>query len=163
METTQSSLFELAIDQESLGHLDETARWGKFLAIAGFAMCGLIVIMGFSVGAIMAASTSMFQPLVAREDRTAILAPVFSVVFGAMYMVLAVVYFFPCLFLYRFSVRLRSALKTNDQVKLNQSFKAQRYLFRYVGILSIIALALVAIEVLAVGVMALLAGFSHGR
>lgn len=164
METTgQSSLFELALDQEAIGHLHETARWGKFLGIAGFVMCGLIVIMAFAFGAIMAASTAMFQPVAGNDAVTAALAPILSIAFGAMYMVLAVVYFFPCLFLYRFSVRMKTALKTHDQVKLNQSLKAQRFLFRYVGILTIIGLAFFAIEVLALGVVALLATFSHGK
>lgn len=162
METTgQSSLFELTLDLESIDHLTETARWGKFLAVAGFVMCGLIVVMSFVVGAIL--SSTLFSTLPRYSNRVG--SNVFGFFGGAMiagiYSVFAVVYFFPCLFLYKFSVRMSAALRTNDQVKLNQSLKAQKYLFRYVGIATIVGLALSVVEILIVGVVGLMAAWSH--
>ncbi|HEV3323949.1 MAG TPA: hypothetical protein VG052_00040, partial [Puia sp.] len=55
-ESNQSSLFELSIDHESHSHLSETARWAKFLAIVGFVSCGIIVIVSFFIGSILASS-----------------------------------------------------------------------------------------------------------
>lgn len=160
-ETSQdSSLFELTLDHESIDYLTETARWGKFLAVVGFVGCGLIVIMAFAVSALF--SSTLFSNLPGYPNQ---FGAAFGVLGGAMivgiYSLFAVIYFFPCLFLYKFSVRMKAALNTNDQVKLNQSLKAQKLLFRYVGIVTIIMVALVAVEILVIGVVALVAVGSH--
>jgi hypothetical protein len=68
-----------------------------------------------------------------------------------------VIYFFPCLFLFNYSVRLRRALKTDDQIKLNQSLKNQKMLYRYMGIVTIIMLAIYAILLLIGGLTMLFA------
>jgi hypothetical protein len=163
-DTSQSSLFELSFDHESIDHLTETARWGKFLAIVGFVGCGLIVIMAFGFGALL--SSSVFSNIPVYSNRIGTGASgflggaMFAMVVG-IYTILAAVYFFPCLFLYKFSVRMKAALNTHDQVKLNESLKAQKYLFRYVGIITIIGVALGVLEILVIGVMGLAALFIH--
>lgn len=162
METAgQSSLFELSLDLESIDHLTETARWGKFLAVAGFVMCGLMVVMSFAVGAIV--SSTLFSSFPRSANQVG--PNVFGFFGGAMivgiYSIFAMVYFFPCLFLYKFSVRMRAALLTNEQVKLNQSLKAQKYLFRYVGIVTIVGLALGVVEIVIVGAVGLMTVFRH--
>jgi hypothetical protein len=149
-ESNQSSLFELSIDHESHSHLSETARWAKFLAIVGFVTCGLIAILSFFMGSILASTT--LTPY-----STSGLGIVGGAFITILYLVIAVIYFFPCLFLYNFSVRLRAALRSNDQVKLNQSLKSQKTLFKYVGIMTIIILSFYALALVVVGVAALFA------
>jgi hypothetical protein len=163
MDTTgESSLFELALDQESIAHLGETARWGKFLAIAGFVTCGLIAVIGVIAAAVM--STSGFGAFSTLPREGADLrgfGAIFGVMIAGIYLVVGAIYFFPCLFLYNFSVRMKRALKLNDQANLNRSLKAQKYLFRYVGIMTIIGMACLAIEIvifLVIGTIALTTG-----
>jgi uncharacterized membrane protein YjgN (DUF898 family) len=139
-ETTQSHLFELSLDRESIDHLTETARWGKFLAILGFITCGLIFIFSFFAGALVASSTSALSPYSTNEIRT--VSSVGGAFLTVIYIIVAVIYFFPCLYLYRYSVRMKAAINTNDQAKLNQALKNQRMLYRYVGIVTIIAISL---------------------
>ena len=147
-ESNQSSLFELSIDHESHSHLSETARWAKFLAIVGFVTCGLIAILSFFMGSILASTT--LTPY-----STSGLGVIGGAFITILYLVIAVIYFFPCLFLYNFSVRLKAALGSNDQVKLNQSLKAQKTLFKYVGIMTIVILSFYALALVIVGVAAL--------
>ncbi|HUB60606.1 MAG TPA: hypothetical protein VL978_07890 [Puia sp.] len=154
-DTTQSSLFELALDHESIDHLTETARWGKFLAVAGFLTCGVLFIFSFFVGSLIANSVNSTIPQ--QPETTRLVSALGGIFFTVIYIVFAAVYFFPCLFLYRYSVRMKAALKTNDQVQWNQSLKAQKYLFRYMGILTIIGLAFLILEVLAMMVFGLFA------
>jgi hypothetical protein len=150
--TNQSSFFELSVDLESIEHLTETARWAKFLAIVGFIMCGLIAIVSFFIGTIFASSSlSGFSGTGAGMGSA--LGGVFITL---VYLVIAVAQFFPCLFLYQFAVRLRMALRTNDQVKLNQSLKSQKFLFRYAGIATIIVLCLYGVGLLIAGVVMVL-------
>ncbi|MES1219129.1 MAG: hypothetical protein ABUT20_26725, partial [Bacteroidota bacterium] len=56
----ESSLFGLTIDQESKSHLSEAARWARFLAIVGFVICGLIVILGIFFGSIFSSMSSRY-------------------------------------------------------------------------------------------------------
>lgn len=150
--TNQSSFFELSVDHESIEQLTETARWAKFLAIVGFIMCGLIAIVSFFIGTIFASSS-----LSGISGTGAGVASAFGgVLITLVYLVIAVAQFFPCLFLYQFAVRLRMALRTNDQVKLNESLKSQKFLFRYAGIATIIVLCLYGVGLLIAGVVMVL-------
>lgn len=150
-DNNQSSLFELAIDHESLSYLTETARWGKFLAIVGFVTCGLIAILSFFIGTIM--SSSAFAVYNANG-----LGAAMGALLTIVYLAIALLYFFPCLYLYRFSVRLKAALSGNDQVQLNQALKNQKSLFKFVGILTIIVLSFYALGLFVVVISAI---FTH--
>jgi hypothetical protein len=146
-ETTQSHLFELSFDRESIDHLTETAKWGKFLAIVGFITCGLLLIVSFFVGSIMSSTSALVpSPYPSAESRA--VSNLGGAFFTMIYIIGAVIYFFPCLYLYRYSVRMKTALNTNDQTKLNQSLKSQRMLYRYIGIVTIITLSLYVIGLL---------------
>jgi hypothetical protein len=150
--TNQSSFFELSVDLESIEHLTETARWAKFLAIVGFVMCGLIAIVSFFIGTIFASSSLSGIS----GTGAAMGSALGGVLITLVYLVIAVAQFFPFLFLFQFAVRLRMALRTNDQVKLNQSLKSQKFLFRYAGIATIIVLCLYGVGLLIAGVVMVL-------
>ncbi|MBS1611091.1 MAG: hypothetical protein JSS70_20525, partial [Bacteroidetes bacterium] len=70
-----------------------------------------------------------------------------------IYILIAAVYFFPCLFLFHFANKMKTALAANDQELLNTSFQNLKKLFRFMGILTIICLALFAIQLL-IGLLA---------
>ncbi|HXB33253.1 MAG TPA: DUF5362 family protein [Puia sp.] len=148
-ETTPNHLFELSLDRESIDNLTETARWGKFLAILGFITIGLLVIFSFFIGAIFA-NLSALSPYPGTDTGAA--SSTLGVFLTVIYLIVAVIYFFPCLYLFRYSVRMKAALNTNDQTKLNQSLKSQKMLYRYVGIVTIIAISLELIFLLIGGV-----------
>lgn len=132
-QNTESSLnlFELQLDQEATGYLGDTARWGRFFSIVGFIFCGLIVIIAFFVG-------TLFSSAFDRMSASNFPAGVFVII----YLVIAIVYFFPCLYLFRFSAKMLRALRNNDQPELNQSFKNLKSCYKYMGILTIIWLGL---------------------
>jgi hypothetical protein len=131
MEQTNQNLFDLQIDHQSNVYLNEAAKWGKFLAIMGFIFCGLILIVALFAGTFMA---SMMQGFGGAE---AGLAGVVTVV----YVVIALVYFFPCLYLYNFSTKVQAALRSNQQDALNVSFRNLKSCFKFLGILMIVMLS----------------------
>lgn len=152
-------MFELAFDYEAIQHLTETARWGKFLAVVGFVSCGLIVLSSFLVWGLLASQLFSRVPpdaAVGTDFRAVGMMVGPMVVF--LYVIFAGVIFFPCLFLYNFSTRLRKALRINDQVLLNRALKNQKILFRYMGIATIIVLSIDVIWLLFAGVALLFAG-----
>ena len=155
-QSQETSLFGFGIDQISRVHLSEAAKWAKFLSIVGFVMCGLVVIIGIFAGSIFATMSGVYSD----EFRS---SSGISSGIGAMmaffYIGFAILYFFPCLFLFRFANRMKSALSTNDQLTLNSSFQNLKVMFRYVGILTIIVLSLYALLFFVAIISAVSAGF----
>lgn len=132
-----TSLFEFGIDDMSRSHLAETAKWAKFLSIVGFVMCGLIVVFSFFAGAIFSASTDRYERY-GDENPFAGLGILMTII----YLAIGVLYFFPCLFLFRFATQMTASLNTNEQLTLNKSFQNLKRMFRYMGILTIIVISI---------------------
>ena len=130
------SLFELQIDHESTIYLTESAKWAKFLAMLGFIWCGILILLGFST---MATKMSSFSGAYGTG---------YAIGVSVVYMGMAVVYFFPCLYAYNFARKVQQALQNNDQTQLNASFRNLRSAFRYLGIAAIVGLALLVVIVL---------------
>jgi hypothetical protein len=131
----ESPLFGFGIDPSTKAHLAEAAKWAKFLAIVGFVMCGLVVILSFFMGTILSSMGSYSNDDAGFGAGLGIFVTIF-------YLALGVLYFFPCLFLFRFAINMTAALNTNDQLTLNRSFQNLKIMFRYVGILTIVVLSL---------------------
>jgi len=141
-------LFELQIDQQSISYLGETARWAKFLSIVGFIMCGLMIVLALFAGTLMA-TLSRFRS----NDALQGIAGMGGAFVSLIYIVVALLYFFPCLYLFNFAGKMQTALRNNDQTSLNASFGQLKSCFKFVGILTIIVLSfyiLVAIVVISV-------------
>ena len=133
----ESPLFGLTIDPMIRSHLSETARWAKFLSIVGFIGCGLIVLLGIFL-------SINFESLERRNsyyNDTRVFAGL-GAVMGFVYIIGAVLYFFPCLFLFRFSNKMKASLASENQDNLNVAFQNLKILYRFKGILTIIALSL---------------------
>ncbi|MBN8852588.1 MAG: hypothetical protein BGO55_02425 [Sphingobacteriales bacterium 50-39] len=135
METNAtSSLFELQVDHESTAYLKEAARWAKFLAIVGFIFCGLFAIFGLFAGSLIGRMYSS----VGVGQSGAMGGAFFSIV----YILIALLYFFPCLYTFNFAKKMQVALASNDQAQLNQSFRNLKACYRFLGILMVICLSL---------------------
>jgi ATP/ADP translocase len=134
-----TSLFGLSIDPAAKNHLSDAARWAKFLAIIGFIMCGLIVIVGLFAGTIFERMySSRYEGLDGGRD---ISMRGLGAVASVVYILIALLYFFPCLFLFNFASKMKTALLSNDQDILNVSFQNLKKTFRYLGVLTIIVIA----------------------
>ena len=147
----ETTLFEFGVDQISRTHLSEAARWAKFLAIFGMVMCGLVAIMGIFVGATFSTVPGQFD---SGSQSLSFLGPGLGIFMIVLYIGFAILYFFPCLFLLRFANHMRNALGSHDQLALNTSFQNLKIMFRYVGILTIIVVALYVIGIFAAVIMA---------
>jgi uncharacterized membrane protein YjgN (DUF898 family) len=138
-----TSLFSLSIDSSSKEHLTEAAKWARFLAIAGFVFLGLLVLAGLfaSVALSRLYGTS---DLNSRGN----LGSAMGTTTAITYIFMALIYFFPLLYLFRFASAMRAALNANDQDRLNVSFQNLKACFRYVGILTVIGLAFALIAII---------------
>ena len=123
---------ELVLTEEAKSHLFQAAKWARFLAIVGFIMVGLMVLLGLF--------SSVFISAFESEEFSAF--P--SALFTGLYVVIAAVYFFPTYYLFRFASRTRDALSEDDSDLLEGGLEQLKSCFRFMGILVIIMLALYA-------------------
>ncbi len=136
-QTTDTSLFSLAIDPTTKTHLSETAKWARFLAIVGIIVLALMILFGL-FGSAMLFSTP------ALENQYGGAGAGF---FAGYMVVMAIIWFFPLLFTMRFASNMRKALASNDQGSLNTSFQNLKICLRYLGIITIIGVGFMAIGV----------------
>jgi energy-coupling factor transporter transmembrane protein EcfT len=139
---------KIEIEQETLKHLNTTRKWAMFLAIIGFIILGLIVIVGLIAGTFLTAFNSGGKDLGIPE----------SLMFVPI-LLLAVIYFFPVLFLFRFSKHTSHAVHTLDKLEFHKAIKNLKSCFVYIGVLIIIILSLyIVVLVVAGSSMAFLKG-----
>lgn len=132
MENTQNEEKQLVITEEVKGYLLVTAKWCKFIAIVGFVGLGILALFGFFA--------MLGVPLMQRNNVYAA-----SVLFGLVYVIFAIVYIFPLLYLYRFSVEMKLGVLNNDEGEMTSGFLNLKKLAKFTGILTIVVLGLYAL------------------
>ena len=148
MEQQNQNLFDLQIDQQTFNYFSESAKWAKFLAIVGFVYCGLIILAAVFAGTIVAAMFPMMGAAGGEMDGAAAMGGGFITFF---YLILGLVYFFPCLFLYRYASQMQLAIQHNEQQKMQNSIRNLKSFFKFFGIVTIIMLTLMVLGM--VGIM----------
>lgn len=142
MESLKSEhLFDLQVDQQATQYLSDAAKWAKFLSIVGFILTGIMVIAALFAGSLLSSLPQM-------EGMETIGGGAIT----AIYLFGAVIWFFPCLYLYRFSDKAQAAIRSTEQHALNSSLKNLKSCFRFMGIFTIVMLCIYAvIFVVAIG------------
>lgn len=133
-----SSLFSLNVDSQSKSFLNEAAKWGKFLSILGFVFCVLFVV----VGIFLATNVSQLENEYSRYSTVRTSPQGMGVGIAIVYILGAVLYFFPCLYLFRFSSHMKTAIASDDQAHLTTGFQNLKSMFKFVGVLTLIMIAL---------------------
>lgn len=127
----------LQISPSTIAYLKETGSWAMFFAILGFVFIIILVLGGFFIGAILSALNG-----------EAVL-PGGEIIIGVIYLVIGIIYFFPIYFLYQFSSNMKKALQDNNSENLDLAFKNFKSHFKFVGIMTIIILALYILAAIA--------------
>jgi len=137
MEQQNAQLFGLSLDATSRRFLSETAKWGRFLSIIGFIICALMIIAGIVFTLLISSSKNVFDDYNSSPIKFGALGPVI----GFFYILLAILYFFPCLYLNRFSNKMTRAINSEDQVSMTAGFENLKSLFKFCGVVTIIIIA----------------------
>lgn len=126
-------------------YLIATSKWGKFLAIMGYIGMGILILIAIL----------MMFGLSSLGKVSGIKFPV--ALMGFVYIILAVVYYFPVNYLYKFSVRIKKGLNTKDLPTIESGFRNLKSLFKFMGILTIVIISIYGLLlIIAVPVMLLL-------
>jgi hypothetical protein len=131
---------KIEIEPQTIKHLNTTRKWAMFLAIIGFIILGLIIIIGLIAGTFLTAFNSGGKDLGIPE----------SLMFVPI-LLLAVIYFFPVLFLFRFSKHTSHAVQTLDKLEFHKAIKNLKSFFVYIGVLIIIILSLYIVVLIVAG------------
>ena len=133
LETSQLPEQSFIDDSEIRGYLVETAKWSRFLAIVGYVgivllvVIALVMMIGFSaLGSISDTDVPMGW-------------------LGGVYIVMALIYYFPVNYLFKFSDKMKYGLEANDKQAITTGFMNLKSLLKFMGILTIVVLSLYAL------------------
>ena len=116
-----------------------TTVWTKFLAIAGFIMIGLLILIGIGIGfSVSAASSIMPTPYSG-------LGSIGSTFIIIIYIIIGALYLYPTNQLYHFSKKMKVAIIESNQPLLEEALEHQRKMFKFIGILLIVILCIYAL------------------
>lgn len=131
---------KIEVEQETLNLLNTARKWAMFLAIAGFIFLGLMIVIGLIAGTFLTTFSSGEKDLGIPE----------SLMFVPILLV-AVIYFFPVLFLFRFSKHTSHAIQTLDKLEFHKAVKNLKFYFAYIGILIIIIFSFYIVVLIVAG------------
>ena len=130
---------------ESIAYLLKIAKWGKFLAILGFIIAGLMVVAGILMS---------FVLNMVHDDMVPLNMPFSPKLLSIFYVAIAAIYLIPVSFLNTFSNNAIKAIKLSSTEKMTTSIKNLKNLFVFLGISTIVILALYTIGIIAIGTAA---------
>ena len=136
MEENKSAfeVFELNFSDNIYGFLKETSSWTYFLSILGFVGIGLMILFGVFFGTILSDLPRGANPSYELGYNLGY--------FGFIYIILAVLYFFPVLYLFNFSKKMKNALASKNNEAFEAAFSNLKSHYKFVGILAIVIVSL---------------------
>ena len=123
----------LEFNPEIRFYLTEAARWGRFLAIAGYIGLGFILLAAIVLLLVGSAGSRIAHELG------------FTSLVAIIYIAIGVVYYFPVSYLDKFSRKMRDGLVANDQDTVTEGFENLKSLYKFLGIMTIVVLSLYAL------------------
>ncbi len=129
----------LTVSRHGANKLLETSKWGHFLSILGFVLTGLIVLLGLFAGSFLASMIT---------NQAANMPQGLGYFMSIFYVLMGLIYFFPSLYLYRYSRKLKAALSRRDNQELEAAFDNEKSLYKFWGIFAIVLMALYALMLL---------------
>jgi hypothetical protein len=130
MQNAITELEQITLTSAAKIFLRETAKWAKFLSILGFIALGLMLMGSFFISAFY---NTMPQADIMPFD--------LGIVVTLIYIVVALIYIFPIYYLYQFSVKMREALISKDDVVLVTAFEMLKSHYKFIGVFTIIMLS----------------------
>ena len=133
---------KLEFNNQSLNHLNTTRKWTMFFSILGFIGLGFMLIIS-----LVLMTGGLLNSL---PDAASFSAAPLGIV-GFMYIIIAVLYFFPIYFLLQFSINSKKAILYKDEYLLEKALRNLKNHYMFVGVLTIIMFSFYIIFVLAFG------------
>jgi hypothetical protein len=123
----------MVITEDIRSYLYDTAKWTKFLSVMGFVFTALIAMFAFGAGTFVSVLGKMSpgNPLAA-------MGAGFITVY---FLVMALIYFYPSLLLFKHSNSIKKAVLYGDQESLSDAMLNLKSFFKFWGVLFIVIIA----------------------
>ncbi|MGV3696889.1 hypothetical protein [Flavobacterium sp.] len=145
MKEDQIKLNTLAVDA-----LRESAKWSTFLAIIGFIFIGLMVIAGIGLSAVMSAiPDDPYGGAMGMNPFASI-----KTYLGGIYIVMALIYFFPVYYLYKYATGTKRALELGNDDEMATALVNLKSHHKFLGIFTIVMIVIYVLGIIAFAVTA---------
>ena len=124
------------ITESMLFSLKQTKPWTKLISIIGFIYVGFMIIFGIG-------GSFMFSRFGSSNSFPS------SITLTVIYLLLGILYFFPCLFLFRFSSSIGRLLEGGGAAEMEEALVNQKSFWKFVGILAIISIIMAIVGIIA--------------
>ena len=129
----ENQIYDYRLEPQAVDYLRETAKWAQFLAIIGFIGIAFLVLFAFFAGTMMSTFSSL-----GNNPELGSMGGMITII----YLVIAVLYFFPVMYLYRFASRMKDALRMNSADTMTASFESLKSHYKFMGIFTIVILSI---------------------
>jgi len=133
------------LTSESIAYLLKAAKWGKFLAILGFIVCGLLIAGGIAMTFVLNMVSDEMIPLN---------MPFSPKILSFFYIIISAVYLIPVIFLNTFSNKTIKAINFSNTENMTAALKNLKNLFVFVGISTVVLLGLYTLILIVAGTAA---------
>lgn len=133
-------LEELKLTTNAKHFLRETAKWCFFLSILGFIGIGFLVLLAIF-------STTIFNTM--QQVQPQLYPENLGVILAVVYLISAILSFFPVYYLLQFSNKLKRALQSKNDVVLEKAFEMLKSHYKFIGVFTIITLSLYVLVIIA--------------
>jgi hypothetical protein len=133
----EQEIFSIGLDETAKAYLLETARWAKFLAIFFFIVSAILVALGIGLALVLGNSADFGNPMLTAMGGFGL---------AVIYIFFIGIYVYPMWALFKFAKLTNAAMQTANQQQFNEALKYQKNMFKYMGILMIIVMALYGVS-----------------
>ncbi|QQL50771.1 DUF5362 family protein [Mucilaginibacter ginkgonis] len=126
----------IILTTEAQFYLENAGKWARFLGIMGFIGSALILIGAIFAGSFFEAMMRMSPTM--PQNGPAVGGTTITVIYGLM----ALLYFFPALYLYRFGAAAGRGVVYSSQQEVTDAIKNLKSFMKFVGVLVIIGLVI---------------------
>ena len=138
---SQFETFELQVNQTAVQYLKESAKWSLFLAIMGFIGIGFMVIaaifMATAMGSLMGGASPGMNGMAGMGGMISVL-----------YIVMALLYFFPIYYLYKYASDMKAALNNRNNDLLTSAFGYLKSHHKFLGVSIIVVISLYIVMII---------------
>ncbi len=121
----------MELSAQSVIYLNDTRKWTLFFSILGFIFMGIMILGVIFMLTIFGSMSPMASP-----------ASGMGVMLAFFYLALGALYFFPIYYLFKFSTHSKNAIYSENSEQIELAFKFLRLHYKFIGILTIIILAI---------------------
>jgi len=141
--------FGMTLNDQMRSYIQEISKWSYFLSIIGFIGIGFIILAALFAGMIFGSMSNELGMGMGMMS---------GGVITVLYLIIGGVYFFPVLYLFRFSTKAKAALRSGSDSELTEAFENLKSHYKFLGIMTIVVLGLYALLFLFGGIGALFMG-----